>query len=554
MCGSTAAPTAVWGLQTRWDLFGLTGLRPPDDMDLDVDLLIDAWFKRGIALGGDIRWKDEGNTGSLLGYWVPSDNGTDVLSSGVKVDRDGEARAIGLYEQRIDLDGGWMLLMEGSSISDANFVDAYFEQMAETRREFATSGPARSATPRPTPSSACRPRGTSTTSPQTSTSHSRRETPSPSSPRSSTPASPTTCCPRTAGSGRTPAPCCGPHEYRIGRVQQNYFKTTPRELGYPTAIESAEAFGIADPDTSFEEAALAAGFTEDVVTRADTAPAAHAEPQRRAVQAAAVRRRAAHLLRQRLRRPGGPTGRTTRCAGGAPAARGRARSCSGSTTASRANRSTSTRCGTSSSRRPRSSPAGTNRHNETLPIYDYDVEGAQEGTAWRFGVNQVFQTMRGIDRSAERASSSSVLPGDRATKDAASGAGGAGGGRSVDLLRWNIDYVDGTKDTDQSGPLGTWFEYRPEESIFGNFINTDAQLLLTDATTLIGGTTYDFDTHQPSRTSAGILTDHTRDFRTFAELRFLNPLNTTYITLGGDFRVFVALHHRRGRGGRHRRG
>lgn len=522
------------GLQTRWDLFGLTGLRPPDDMDLDVDLLIDAWFKRGIALGGDIRWKDEGNTGSLLGYWVPSDNGTDVLSSGVKVDRDGEARAIGLYEQRIDLDGGWMLLMEGSSISDANFVDAYFEQMAETRREFATSG-----TLRHTEANALfslQAKGNlDDFSPNEYITQSQGNTVA-KLPEIQYTRVADDVLPEDGWLGADPGTLLWTHEYRIGRVQQNYFKTTPRELGYPTAIESAEAFGIADPDTSFEEAALAAGFTEDVVTRADTRQQLtlnlNAGPFK--LQPYVVGRLTYYdNAFDGLVTDGQDDQMRWWGAGGARASTQLQRVYDGVESESLDIHKVRHIIEPSAS----FISAGTNRHNETLPIYDYDVEGAQEGTAWRFGVNQVFQTMRGIDRSTERASSSSVLPGDRATKDAASGAGGAGGGRSVDLLRWNIDYVDGTKDTDQSGPLGTWFEYRPEESIFGNFINTDAQLLLTDATTLIGGTTYDFDTHQPSRTSAGILTDHTRDFRTFAELRFLNPLNTTYITLGGDFRV-----------------
>ena len=47
--------------------------------------------------------------------------------------------ARGKWRLRKCVDNGWSAVLEASYISDQNFVDAYYETMAETRREFANS-------------------------------------------------------------------------------------------------------------------------------------------------------------------------------------------------------------------------------------------------------------------------------------------------------------------------------------------------------------------------------------------------------------------------------
>lgn len=59
-------------------------------------------------------------------------------------------------------------------------------------------------------------------------------------------------------------------------------------------------------------------------------------------------------------------------------------------------------------------------------------------------------------------------------------------------------------DTDAATPLGRFFDSRPEYSALGNYFVGDAAYRLTDATSLVGSTVYDFDTHQQDMSSGGI--------------------------------------------------
>jgi hypothetical protein len=508
-----------FGVKTRWDAFGLTGLRPPDDLNLDVDLLLDAWFKRGVAIGADIRWLEEGNVGSLLAYGVPDDNGTDVLTSGFRRKHDGDGRGMALYEHRLDLDDGWSLMMEASTVSDPNFVDAYFEHMAETRREFTTSATLRYAgdnTLFTLQGKGNVDRFISNEYLLQSQGYTVKKVPEATYVRVANDLMPE----------RDPGALLWTQEYRVGRVALQFDHATALRHGYDNLgrRSSFEAFGLA-PGQSFDDVFTAAGLTDDEVTRADTrqqlewnlnAGPVHIQPfvfGRLTYYDDSFAAIAPADQEDQFRWWGG---------GGAKA----------STQVQRIYDGVESAALDIHQLRHIVEPsvsvysAGTNRRNEFLPVYDYGVEGGEEGTAWRFGVNQTFQTLRG--RSAD----------------------GKVAGRPVDLLKWNVDYVDGTRDTDFNGPFGKWFDYRPEESIFGNFVNTDAQLLLTDSTSLTGGATYSYDAHQLSRSSIGLLFDHGRDFRTFVELRTLQSnvpialaappptfLDSTYITLGGDYRL-----------------
>lgn len=511
-----------FGAQTRWDLYGLTGWRPPEDFNIDADLLLDAWFKRGIAVGLDTRWREADNTGSFLGYWVPNDHGTDVLTSGEHKDRDGEGRGLALYEHRLSLDDGWTMMAEGTSISDVNFVDAYFEQMAETRREFTSSLSLRHNGGNALFDAQVR-GSLDNFAPNEyllqSQGYTVRKVPELTYTRVADDLMPET----------DPGALLWTHEYRVGRVGIDYFKSTPRQLGYSTPALADEAFGLG-VDQSFDDAAMAAGYTDNTVIRADTRHRVEynfsAGPVR--FQPYVVGRVTYYDDSFSGIAPADQQDQVRWWAGGGARA---------STQLQRVYDSYESAALDIHQLRHIVEPsvsffsAGTNRHNENLPVFDYDVEGAQQGTAWRLGVDQTFQTLRG------RSTESSLQRSGGGGSEAGGGAGGLAAGRVVDLFKWNVDYVNGTSDTNKTGPLGKWFEYRPEESVFGHFINSDAQLLLTDSTTLIGGTTYDLDINQPSRTTVGILNDHGHDVKTFAELRFLNELDSTFITFGGDYRL-----------------
>ncbi len=60
-----------------------------------------------------------------------------TLKSGVTIDREDEFRGILSLQDRFVLDRVWTITAEGSYISDEAFIDAFFEESGETRREFA---------------------------------------------------------------------------------------------------------------------------------------------------------------------------------------------------------------------------------------------------------------------------------------------------------------------------------------------------------------------------------------------------------------------------------
>ncbi|HYD02067.1 MAG TPA: LPS assembly protein LptD [Phycisphaerales bacterium] len=515
-----------FGLKTRWDAFGLTGLRPPDDWDsLDVDLLLDLWTERGLGIGADIRWLEEGNVGSLLAYGVPSDNGTDVLTSGLRRDRDNDGRGIALYEQRVDLEDGWALLAEATTVSDPNFVDAYFERLAETRREFASS-----ATLRYTGENALfslQVKGNFDDFAANeyllqSQGYTVRKLPELVYTRIADDLS----------ADGNPGTLLWTHEYRVGRVGLDFFKPTAEEFGYdradPTGRRSALAALGMLPGDSYHDLFTAAGLTDDTVLRADTRQQLEWNLRSGPVRLQPfVVARATHYDDAFETFTADEEEQTRLWYGGGVRA---------STTLQRIYEGVNSPALDVHQIRHIIEPsvsffsAGTNRRAETLPVFDWSVEGAQQGTAWRFGLAQTFQTQRGRSVDGQ-------------------------GGRTVDLLRWNTDVVNSTDDTGEggrTGPFARYFEFRPEESVFGNYINSEAELKLTDATSLIAGATYDFDEHLTSRTSFGVLTDHGRDFRAYAELRRLKSnvplfapapgdperfLDSTFITFGGDYRL-----------------
>ena len=48
---------------------------------------------------------------------------------------------------------------------------------------------------------------------------------------------------------------------------------------------------------------------------------------------------------------------------------------------------------------------------------------------------------------------------------------------------------------------------------------------------------YDFDTNQPARTTAGGVIQHSPEFSTYAQVRYLNPLDATYVDAGVNYQL-----------------
>jgi len=92
-------------------------------------------------------------------------------------------------------------------------------------------------------------------------------------------------------------------------------------------------------------------------------------------------------------------------------------------------------------------------------------------------------------------------------------------------------------DADKESPLGRFFDYRPEYSQLGEFATADVAWQMTDVVGLTADTIYDLDLGQPARTSAGGVIQHSPDFSSYAEVRYINVLDATYINFGVDYKL-----------------
>ncbi|MBY0309229.1 MAG: LPS assembly protein LptD, partial [Phycisphaerales bacterium] len=135
---SSRSGTAV---KSTFDLFGLLGLSAP--ANTRADLLVDGYVRRGLGIGTAGNYALPDLRGNFLAYIVPDDRGTDQLTTGIRRKRSGETRGAFIADSVFTLDEHWTLFVEGALVSDTNFIDAYYEPLAETRREFATAAYAR---------------------------------------------------------------------------------------------------------------------------------------------------------------------------------------------------------------------------------------------------------------------------------------------------------------------------------------------------------------------------------------------------------------------------
>jgi hypothetical protein len=499
------------GIKTRWDIFGLVGQDAPPGTRFD--LLLDAFLDRGIGLGTDSQWTNSNSKGEGLAYIVPDDDGRDTLSSGEKRERDNDTRGLLLGEHTWKLDRTWALQLEGSYASDENFVDAYYDTLAETRREFASS-----AYLKATDSNSLfgllakgsfnnfvineyllQSQGYSVDKLPEATYF------------------------RTADDPLwfvAPDWLNWSQEWRVGMMAFNLNEKTPGQHGYSTIPAANAAFGpgafgipgfAVGPNQRMDLALNNRGYREDSTARFDTR----------------------HDLSAPFKL--GPVNFTPFAAGRFTMYDdrfNRFRSFVDPTNDDKMRGwySTGLHVGTSIQRvddsveseffdlhrirhlfEPNASvwTAGTNIRREELPIYDEQVEGISEGTAFRIGAVNTWQTQRG----------------------------GEGRWRTVDLLTLRTDYIYATNDTERKSPIQKFFDYRPEYSVFGEGFTTDAVWQATDATAFTVNYVYDLDRNQPARTTAGMKIDHTESFSTFIEAHYLNARDSTYVSFGGDFKL-----------------
>ena len=499
------------GVKTRWDLFGLLGQDAP--IGTRFDLLLDGFLDRGVGIGTDSAWRGADQRGEVLAYIVPDDNGRDLLSSGEKKERDHDTRGIVAAEQTFTLDRTWSLQLEGAYVSDENVVDAYYETLAETRREFATSAYLRaidnnsqfgllakgSVNDFVVNEYLLQSQGYSVTKlPEGNYS-------------------------RVADDPLFflwPGLVNWSQDYRLGLLAFNLTEKTPADYGYSTPGAANAAFGpgafglpgvSVGPGQTISDVLEARGFDEHYTARLDTRQELSAPFQVGPVNVTPFGVGRFTLYDDRFEQ-------YRSFVDPQDAEKYRVWYSAGvhlKTSVQRVDESVESDFFDLHKIRHIVEPhatawtSGANLRREELPIYDEQVEGISEGTAYQVGMTNTWQTQRG----------------------------GEGRWRSVDVLTLRTDYQYATADTERKSPIQKFFDYRPEYSVFGEGFTVDAIWQATDATAFTVNYVYDLDRNQPARTTAGMKIDHSSVFSTFIEAHYLNERDATYVSFGGTYRL-----------------
>ncbi|MDX2119420.1 MAG: hypothetical protein SFY96_14685 [Planctomycetota bacterium] len=486
---------------TRWNAITLLGLEQSPNRE--VDLLLDYYFKRGPAIGSDWAWKspDGFSAGSLSAYLVADDRGDDLLKTGAKIKRDGETRGYIFGEQRWQLDELWSLSLEGSYISDEAFIDGFFEQLGATRREFTNRALLKRVEDNTYFAMEAKGEFNDFIANEyllQSQGYNVDRMPEVTYVRQADDLI------RTWGDRDTPGALQWFQEYRLGRLSLNFDEVTAESRGLNTPTLAERVTGIA-PTETVAKRLRDEGYVESGVYRFDTRQELTSKLNVGPINVSPFVVARGTWWDNDFTKFSPNENDNARGWGQAGLRL--------STEIQKVDNSVESRLLDLHRIRHIIEPsitasfAETNVDREDLPQYDRDVEGIAEGGIARIGLNQTWQTQRG----------------------------GPGRWRSVDVFKLRTDYVKASGDVSRESPIGRFFEYRPELSSVGEFIDVDAVWQATNVLAITGGTVYDMDLHQPARTTTGFVVQHSSDFSSFAELRYLNAQDTTYLDFGSSY-------------------
>lgn len=488
-------------VRTTWDGFALVGASPPEGFDLD--LLIDAYFRRGPALGGELRWNGDGlGRGNLFVYNVLNDTHRDLLPTGARIDRDSENRTVALLEHIGKIGRHWTLRAEGAWFSDENVVAAFFPQLAINRREPATGASLQYIDD----SSVLLLTVQAQTNDFVVSDYQLR------SRGSVTERLPELRYSRP-GDDLLPESAPGLLTYssdsRVGQVRFSFTEPTAAQLGFTSVRRAEAALGVL-PGQSPGDRLRAQGLDESAVFRFDTRHEASAQFDLGVVRAQPF-----------------VTGRVTAYDDdfdSFSAASGRD---ADSVVASGA---VGVRLSTQLTRvydgvdvpaldlyrlRHVIEPNATLWYGDStvaqgaIPVYDESVEAFARGPALRFGVDQTFQTMRGS----------------------------VGGYESVDVLRLSTHAVFAGDDRPEGDRTPRFFDAYPERSQFGDALDFEAAWRPTDTLGVTGQLIYDLEASRTAESVLGVEIDQGPDLRMFTEMRRVGFSNDTFINAGVDYKL-----------------
>jgi hypothetical protein len=477
---------------TEWDILNLAGIDGPPGAS--ANLLLDYYFNRGVGIGTQMALEREEMDGDFLAYVLPYDTGTDQLSTGARIDHDGDTRGVVVGEFQKRIDEHWTLQLEGSYLSDPTVVDTFFREDARTRREYANSA----YLARTDDDSALTLQVKGSFNDFTPNQYLLQDQ---GYTVDRLPEATYTRLNDDLLPSGAPGLLAYSSEYRVGMLGLNFTEPLASEMGFSAPGRSRAALGV-EPDESVGDRLRAEGYTESNVFRFDTRQEITSQLRAGAVNIVPfVAGRLTAYDRDFSEfnpdnddevRLWGSVG--TRLA----------------TEIQRVDNSVENRFFDLHRLRHIIEPgatvwfAGTNIDQADLPVYDDEVESIADGGAIMIGAHQTWQTQRG----------------------------GPGRYRSVDFLTLNTDFQFSTEDSEPESPIGRWFDYRPEYSNMGDFFTVDSTWQATEVLALSGRSVYDLAESRQAITSAGIIIQHTPEFRTGAEVLYLDVEDSTFLDFG----------------------
>ena len=484
-------------LTSQWDALSLLGIeRPPG---LDVSLELDVYFDRGLGLGSRTSWETERSSGSLYWYMLPQDTGTDILSRGTRVDRDGEFRGMAFLKHRAEIAENWTILAELSKVSDEAFVMALFPEIAREARELTSRVYARHTVENRQFTAELKGALDDFIIPE-------HQLQTPGYMVDKLPELRYFVAAADLLAETYPGLLTHTWEASYSHMRLTFSEVDARDLGFTIDRAAQQAFGT-DADDSLGDLFRSIGLDEAFVNRFDTRHELSAQLRAGEVLITPFVVGRVTVYDDDFESFSPDETSNTRFWGGAGV--------TAATSFQRVYRHVESDLLDLHELRHIIEPsvtvwsAGTTIDREDLPIYDVEVESLLEGSAVQARLGQTFQTKRG----------------------------GPGRWRSVDFLTFNAAYVWHSDDTGRTSAVGRFYSAQPELSVPGEYFKLDSTLQLTEAFGIAGETIYDLDLHQQARSSIGVLMQHNPEFATAVELRYLNPEDVTFGRLGMQYRL-----------------
>lgn len=475
-------------VRTRWDLFSLFGIDPIEGMDFDLQ--VDYYGERGPAFGVNGEWDTAQHSGSLFSYLVPSDNGTDVTSSGREIERDDETRGILSFEDIWRVQGPWTVALKGNYISDEAFIPAFFEERGwettdfdsfvrlERTGDWTQFSLELSGSPNDFLAA-------------------EHQLQAPGYGVDKIPEARFVTMTRDLFEDEFPGLLTYQSESRIGAMRLRLSEVTPAEYGFTTLASATRAFGT-DQFTSLSATQRALGLDEGAVARFDTRHELRASLDVGDIHITpfVVGRMTAYDTTF----PSFNAAQTddVRWWGGAGVTI--------STTLTKIDNGAQSRLLDINRIRHIVEPSITFFGADSgfaagdVPIFDDDVEGLIRGQMIVAAVDQTWQTKRG----------------------------GVGRWRDADLLKVRTELGWSDARAGMSA-IPDFSDLRPELSLPGDYFGAEAVFTPTDSLAFSGSMVYDFDQDMTVRSSVGALVEHRPGFSSSIEYRDIAAIDATYL-------------------------